>query len=91
MRREYRYAISAGCGAALLLFAAVPESSWNALPVVCLFRNAFGFECFGCGMTRALAFAMHGDFPKAMEMNSGVLVAAPGLLGGVLQGLRVRS
>jgi hypothetical protein len=90
MRREYRYAISACCGAALLVFAAVPETSWNELPAVCLFRNVFGMECFGCGMTRALAAALHGDIAKAMQMNGGVAVVGPGLMAGIVQGLRVR-
>jgi hypothetical protein len=90
MRREYRYGISAACGLVLLLAGVLPETLWTRLPAVCLFRNLFGFECFGCGMTRALASALHGEISRALQLNAGVALAAPALVAGVLQVLRIR-
>ena len=91
MRTEYRCAISAGCGVLLLVLAVLPETVWGSLPTVCLFRNVFAFECPGCGMTRSLALAVHGDPGSAFEMNRGVVLAAPALLAGLLQGIRFRQ
>lgn len=44
---------------------------------LCLFRNIFGVECWGCGMTRAIYSAMHLDFRLAWEYNPLVVVAFP--------------
>lgn len=88
MRREYRSAISAVAFAALLVLAAVPQSAWGAMPAVCLFRNALGLECFGCGMTRALSSALHGDFSQAIATNAGVAVVLPVLVVAVASGFR---
>ena len=89
MPGEFRYAISAGCAAALAVLAVTPESVWSALPTICVFRNMLGIECFGCGMTRALAAAMHGNFAQAMQYNPGSVVALPAVVTGALQGLLV--
>lgn len=47
---------------------------------VCLFRNLFGTECPGCGMTRALFSLLHFDFGAAWGYNRMVFVVAPLLL-----------
>lgn len=88
MRREYRSAISAVAFAALVVLAAIPQSAWGAMPSVCLFRNGLGLECFGCGMTRALSSALHGDFSHALATNAGVAVALPVLVAAVAAGFR---
>lgn len=88
MRREYRFAISAAAAAVLLIFAAVPPAAWTAAPSVCIFRNVLEAECFGCGMTRALASAMHGDLREALDYNSGISVLLPALIASVFLGLR---
>ncbi|MBQ5876058.1 MAG: DUF2752 domain-containing protein [Alistipes sp.] len=47
---------------------------------LCLFRNVTGQECWGCGMTRALASLAYLDFQAAWEYNRLVVVVAPLLL-----------
>jgi hypothetical protein len=86
MRREYRFAISAASAAVIAVFAAAPETFWTQLPALCVWRAAFEMECLGCGLTRALAAAAHGDLRGAVDLNRGVLVAAPALLLGVAAG-----
>jgi hypothetical protein len=88
MRREYRFAISAVSALVLFLFAALPQAAWSAVPSVCVFKNALGVDCLGCGMTRALASAMHGHFSEALALNAGVTLLVPMLLAGVGVGLR---
>lgn len=44
---------------------------------ICLFRNLFGTECYGCGMTRALFSLLHLDFGAAWGYNRHVVIAAP--------------
>ncbi len=44
---------------------------------VCLFRNLFGAECYGCGMTRALFSLLRLDFGAAWGYNRLVVVVAP--------------
>ena len=88
MRREYRFAISAAAALVLVAFAAVPTAAWGAVPSVCVFRNALGVECLGCGMTRALALAMHGHFTEALTLNAGVSVLLPALAIALGAGLR---
>jgi hypothetical protein len=83
----YRSLISIAALAAIAAFAVIPETFWSSLPSVCVFRILFGFECSGCGMTRALAAAAHGRFEEAMHLNAGVLFVAPLLLGTALQRL----
>lgn len=46
-----------------------------ALPTVCWSRRWFDVACPGCGLTRGLVSAMHGDFPTAWQYNPAVFVA----------------
>jgi hypothetical protein len=88
MRREFRFAISAGAMLVLTVFAVTPRSVWPSMPVVCVFRNTLGLECLGCGMTRALSHAMHGDIQSALAANTGVAAVLPALIGAAFWGLR---
>ncbi len=36
---------------------------------LCIFRRATGFPCPGCGMTRAVLAALHGDFSAAFAYH----------------------
>jgi hypothetical protein len=72
----------------LAALAALPENVWASMPVVCVWRNVFGLECLGCGMTRALSAALHGRLEVALAYNAGVVLAVPALILGILQGLR---
>ena len=88
MRREFRFAISAAAALVLIVFAAVPQSTWASMPAVCVLRNIAGVECLGCGMTRALSHAMHGDVQAALASNAGIAAVLPALIGAVVLGLR---
>ena len=44
---------------------------------ICLFRNLFDTECWGCGMTRALFSLLHGAWTDAWDYNRMVVVVAP--------------
>ena len=88
MRREFRFAISAAAALVLIVFAAVPQCTWASMPAVCVFRNTVGVECLGCGMTRALSHAMHGDVRAALATNAGIAAVLPALIGAVVLGLR---
>ena len=52
---------------ALLIFAPVP---------ICPTRNWLHIPCPGCGATRAILMAAHGDFRGAMHMHPLAIVAA---------------
>ena len=47
---------------------------------LCLFHNLTGQECWGCGMTRALASVAYLDLEAAWGYNRAVVVVAPLLL-----------
>lgn len=82
MRRDVPSSTSAKIRLACLL--ALPAALW-CIPAerimhghsVCLFRNLFGTECYGCGMTRALFSLLHLDFGAAWEYNRLVVIVAP--------------
>ena len=59
-----------------VLSAARPErvAAW---PVICPFKRFLDVECWGCGLTRATSYAMHGRFAEAMDQNALVAIALP--------------
>lgn len=63
----------------LVLVVSLPVSFLEALPSACLFLNVFGFECPGCGITRAIFCLLHGQFAQALGYNRGVVVVFPTL------------
>ncbi len=62
-------------GAAILFF--IPYqilfngNSW------CIHKNLIGFECPGCGMTRALYSLLHADLRTALGYNFCVVILLP--------------
>lgn len=69
-------ALLLGIAASVLLMAALITPSDDVLtlfgreiPVVCTWRNLFGFGCPGCGLTRSFTFMAHGAFIEAFRMN----------------------
>ena len=64
-------------GSAFLLLAALPTQVIARSPSLCLFKNAFGVECLGCGMTRALSAWLHADAAAALAYNKLVVVVFP--------------
>ena len=41
----------------------------GGLHITCITKTMLGFNCMGCGMTRFVYFAMHGDFSEALRYN----------------------
>ncbi len=61
-------------GAMFLSVAMTPSTGflelWGlTIPEVCAYRKLFGWECFGCGLTRSFVFMGHGEPSAAWEMN----------------------
>ena len=44
---------------------------------VCLFKNIFGVNCWGCGLTRAAVSVIQLDFKGAVEYNWRILIVFP--------------
>lgn len=69
--------------AAILLpagaLAAMPTGWFEQGPVLCLFRRLAGVECLGCGMTRAMAALLDGQWRAAAELNALSLPLAAAL------------
>lgn len=85
MRREGSSSTSVkirlACFAAIpVLLYCIPQERIMHGHSICLFRNFFGTECYGCGMTRALFSLLHFDFGAAWDYNRLVIVVAPLLL-----------
>jgi len=38
----------------------------------CLWKQNFGFECFGCGFQRSLALVFQGEFAAAFQMYPAI-------------------
>jgi len=62
--------------------AGIPTAVVEHGPTLCLYRLLFGWECWGCGMTRALSCAFHGQFARAWDCNHLVVIVGP-LLAGI--------
>ena len=70
----------------LALFA-VPLSTFESLPSVCLYKNIFGRECPGCGMTRAALYLIHLRFADAFAFNRMIIIVFPLILFFFLKNL----
>jgi hypothetical protein len=68
---------------AAYLFAFEPGKSGFFLP--CPFRLLTGFNCPGCGVTRALHQLLHGHFETAFMLNPLFLLAIPFILFAFLR------
>jgi len=58
-------------------FFLIPPPWLESRRSICLIYTIFGVRCPGCGMTRALSCAMHGDFRQAVRYNPLVVVVLP--------------
>ena len=65
---------------AWLLYQNGPSAAW--LPG-CLFHRWTGFDCPGCGMTRAANATLHGRFGEAFRFNPLGMVLLPAALLGL--------
>ncbi len=64
--------------AVTILGLAICPTRWiESGPNLCLFRQFFGIECYGCGMTRALSWLLHGHLSIALNYNRGAVVVLP--------------
>src|SRR6478672_8540242 len=68
---------------AIYVFAFQPGKTGFFPP--CLFRLLTGFQCPGCGSTRALHQVLHGHFIAAFELNPLFVIAIPFLLLALLR------
>jgi len=68
-----------GCVAVgmVVVAALVPPTVLERLPTLCLFRNLTGWECPGCGMTRAILSLLRGDLATALHYNRMVVLVFP--------------
>lgn len=60
-----------------LALAILPIDTLQRFPDVCLWRRVFGFECWGCGMTRAIASVLKGELAAAIAFNWRVVIVFP--------------
>lgn len=86
MSRRKKWVVTATIFFALLGAAAVlrfadlsPRPIWMPR---CLFHDATGLYCPGCGNTRATTALLHGDLAGAVAQNAAFVVALPFLLWG---------
>jgi len=75
--------------APLLLYLIPNNAVFNGTSV-CIFKNVFGFECYGCGMTRAIFSLMYLDFSGAYNYNHLVVIVAPILIYIWIKSISVR-
>jgi hypothetical protein len=60
------------------------------LPILCVLRRVTGLPCPSCGMTRAMAAMVHGDWRRAIAYNMGSwLTALLAFVGILLLGAEV--
>jgi len=74
------------CGLVGLFF--IPDSFFSHSPTLCIHRQLFGFNCPGCGMTRALHALLHFKFTTAFHFNFAVFSLFPLLTTEIFLGLR---
>jgi Protein of unknown function (DUF2752) len=60
-----------------ICFFLIPTSWLEKHPPPCLSRILFGVRCPGCGMSRAMSCAVHGNLKKALHYNKLVVIVFP--------------
>src|ERR1051326_325763 len=60
-----------------LLLIVVPTAWLERRRSFCIIKNLTGHNCPGCGMTRAISSASHGQFTQAVRYNKLVVVVLP--------------
>lgn len=53
-----------------------PNVPGNPFPR-CIFKAITGYDCVGCGLTRALYALAHGDIVRAFDMNPLAMLVLP--------------
>lgn len=79
MKQDARFAL--GQVALLLLLPLllifIPTAWLERRRSLCIIKNLTGKNCPGCGMTRAISSASHGEFKQALRYNKLVVVVLP--------------
>jgi len=44
---------------------------------ICLIKNLFGVECYGCGITKAVIASVQLDFVRAFNYNKLIIIVMP--------------
>ena len=55
----------------------VPVDLLSEQHSICIFKNIFGIECYGCGITRAVLSVIQFDFVKAYNYNKLIIIVFP--------------
>ena len=63
-----------------------PESGAHGIP--CLWKMLVGWECPGCGLSRAWALLVRGQFLHALKMNWLIYLLVPAILQRAIWDLR---
>lgn len=63
-----------------ILLYFVPIDWLNKQHTICLIKNIFDVECFGCGITRAIISAIQFNFINAYNFNHLVVIILPLLI-----------
>lgn len=81
-----RLALAVGwvSAAALAVLASISPEQIEAWPIICPYRRFLGFECVGCGLTRATSLALHGRIDNAVALNALIVLVLPILAGAAL-------
>ena len=64
----------------VLLFFLLPMVSLDKLEgkhSICLVKNLFGVECYGCGITKAVIACVQLDFIRAFNYNKLIVIVMP--------------
>ncbi len=85
-RRRVWVALAAAVFVAAVLYR-FPPGEYGFYPG-CPVYALTGWECPGCGMTRALAALLHGRVAEALRWNPLVLVVVAGFVGWMVAAFR---
>jgi hypothetical protein len=63
-----------------ILLYLTPIDWLNKQHTICLLKNIFGIDCYGCGITRAVLSGIQLDFEGAINYNKMVVIVLPLLI-----------
>ena len=78
---KFKNALQIGKLGALLvlpfLLSMVSLDEWDGKRSICLIKNLFGIECYGCGITKAIIASVQFDFIRAFNYNKLIIIVMP--------------